>query len=141
MKGFCRLILITLFVFAICVAPLPAQTDHAQNFSTTFPFYAGKTLMPPGLYLVRMSQEDSTILTIQSKDGHHTAIVNFIPSDADKAHAHTDVTFRRYGTTDFLHRIWLSGQRFGMIILPSKMETKMNDHQAPQEHAVSGSAG
>ena len=140
MKGICTLILLTLVVFTMSATPLTAQTDHGENFTTTFPFYAGNTLMPPGYYIARLSAEDSTILTIQSKDGHHNAILDFVPSYADQADAHTDVTFRRYGTTEFLHRIWLVGQRFGMVILPTKMETKMNDHGTPQEHSIPGNA-
>jgi hypothetical protein len=82
-----------------------------------------------------MSIEAATILTFQGKDGHHTTLVGFIPSNAEKVHTNTVVTFRRSGT-DFLHRICLEDQHCDMVILPTKMETKMNDHEALQEHLV-----
>lgn len=138
MKAHCKLLLIAVILFASSAHLLSAQTARGQNFTTTFPFYVGKTLMPPGFYIVRMSPEDATVLNIQSKDGHHTAIVGFNQSYADQAHSHTTVTFRRYGTQEFLYRIWLAGQRFGMVIAPTEAETNMSHHYKAQEHSVPG---
>ena len=92
--------------------------------------------MPAGFYIIHPSALNFTILTIQSKDGMHTAVVDYIPSYADKAHTHSDVTFRKYGSTEFLHRIWVSGQKFGMVILPTNTETRMDDQSKAQEHSV-----
>jgi hypothetical protein len=34
------------------------------------------------------------------------------------------VNFHKYGNTDFLNRIWVEGQRYGMKVDPTKVELK-----------------
>src|ERR1700740_2006115 len=94
--------------------PLAAQIDNSLNFTTSFPFYAGNAKMPAGTYRVTPTDIDSSVLQIQSTNGAYSAFVEFTPTHAEQPHAQTDVTFHKYGDTDYLNRIWVDGQKYGM---------------------------
>jgi len=118
------------------VMPASAQITNALSFTTTFAFYAGNTKMPAGSYRVTPSTFGSSILEIQSSTGSHSAFIEYVPTQADTGHKATDVAFKKYGTTDFLDRLWVGGQQFGMQIEPSKVEQKLAEGGQPQTHSV-----
>jgi hypothetical protein len=118
------------------VMPLAAQIDNGLDFTTTFPFYAGNAKMPAGSYRITQSDIDSSVLQIQSVDGPYSAFVDFIPTHAEQPHPQSDVTFHKYGDTDYLNRIWIDGQRFGMKVDPTKAETKAAANANVVEHSL-----
>jgi|ERR1700735_2952477 hypothetical protein len=118
------------------VIPGTAQITDSLSFSTTFPFMVSNVKMPAGAYSVR--QTDQGVLTIQDASGKHTALAQFTPMTADSAHTSSDVTFNRYGTTEFLNKLWIDGQTFGMQLQPGKAEQKLAASAKPQVHSVSG---
>jgi hypothetical protein len=120
----------------LCVMPLAAQIENGVDFKTTFPFYAGNAKMPAGSYNVSPSDIDSSVLQIKSNDGTHSAFVDFVPTHAEQPHSQTDVTFHKYGDTDYLNRIWMDGQSFGMKVEPTKAETKAATNAGVVEHSV-----
>jgi hypothetical protein len=121
-------------VFAI---PATTQINNSVNFTTTFTFYAGNTKLPPGSYKVSPASFNSSVLLIESATGGHSAFIEFTPTQADTGHKATDVSFKKYGTTDFLSTIWVGGQQYGMQIEASKYEQKLAQGGAPQAHSVS----
>jgi hypothetical protein len=116
--------------------PASAQIVDGLDFTTSFPFYACNARMPAGSYKVMQSNMDNTILTIQSADGSHSAFIDFIPTEAATDHAHSDVTFRKYGDTDFLNRLWVGGQEYGMKVEETKAESKLAASASTVEHTV-----
>jgi hypothetical protein len=116
--------------------PAVAQITNAVSFTTTFPFYAGNTKLPPGSYKVSQSPMDITILMIEGGKGVHSAFIDYTPSQTEKLHPSTLVSFKKYGSTDFLDTIWVQGQRYGMVIDPTKAEKKMAAGGAPETHSV-----
>lgn len=120
-------------LFAI---PAVAQITNAVNFTTTFPFYAGNTKLPAGSYKVTQSPMDNTILLIEGGKGVHSAFIDYTPSQTEKAHPSTLVSFKKYGSTDFLDTIWVQGQRYGMVVDPTKAEKKMAADGTPETHSV-----
>jgi hypothetical protein len=120
----------------LSVMPLAAQIDNGVDFTTTFPFYAGNAKMPAGSYRITQSDIDSSVLQIQSVDGPYSAFVDFIPTHAEQPHPQSDVTFHKYGDTDYLNRIWIDGQRFGMKVDPTKAETKAAANANVVEHSL-----
>ena len=118
--------------------PATAQITNAVNFTTTFPFYAGNTKMPAGSYSITPSDYGSTLLLIENSTKTHSAFIEYTPTQSETGHAATDVTFKKYGTTEFLNRIWVGGQQFGMQIEPTKVEQKLAASAQPQAHSVSG---
>jgi hypothetical protein len=120
----------------LSVMPLAAQIDNGVDFTTTFPFYAGNAKMPAGSYRITQSDIDSSVLQIQSVDGPYSAFVDFIPTHAEQPHPQSDVTFHKYGDTDYLNRIWIDGQRFGMKVDATKAETKAAANANVVEHSL-----
>jgi hypothetical protein len=123
----------------LSVMPLAAQIVNGVDFTTTFPFYAGNTRMPAGSYKITHSDVDENILQIQSSDGVHSALLDFIPTQSAQPHAHSDVTFHKYGDTEYINRIWVEGQQYGMKVDSTKAETKAAASAKATEHSLSAS--
>ena len=120
----------------LCVMPLAAQIENGVDFKTTFPFYAGNAKMPAGSYNVSPSDIDSSVLLVRSQNGAYSAFVDFVPTHAEQPHPQSDITFHKYGDTDYLNRIWIDGQRFGMKVDPTKAETKAAANVNVVEHSL-----
>ena len=123
----------------LSVMPLAAQIDNGVDFTASFPFYAGNAKMPAGSYKITQSDMDANLLQIQSNDGVHSAFVDFIPTHSAQPHPHSDVTFHKYGDTEYLNRIWVQGQKYGMKVDPTKAETKAAANASVVEHSLSAS--
>jgi hypothetical protein len=141
MKSFCKLALITGLTFLPFGMPAVAQIANGVDFTTTFPFYAGNAKMPAGAYTITQPpDEDNTVLLIQSKDGSHVAFLDIVPTQAANPHPKTDITFNKYGTTDYLNQVWVAAQNYGMQIIPTKVEQKAASNAAAAQHSVSAKA-
>jgi hypothetical protein len=80
MKNVSKLVVRMGLLSLLSVMPLAAQILNGVDFTTSFPFYAGNAKMPAGSYKVTQSDMDADILQIQSNDGVHSALVEFIPT-------------------------------------------------------------
>jgi hypothetical protein len=107
------------------------------DFTASFPFYAGNAKMPAGSYKIIQSDPDLNILQIQSSDGAHSAFVDIIPTHSAQPHPHSDVTFHKYGDTEYIDRIWVEGQEYGMKVDPTKAEMKAATNANVVEHSPS----
>jgi hypothetical protein len=136
MNSFGKLVVKMGLLSLLSVMPLAAQIDNGVDFTTSFPFYAGNAKMPAGSYKISQTDIDSSVLQIQSSDGAHSALVEFIPTHAEQPHPHSDVTFHKYGDADYLNRIWVNGQRYGMKVDPTKAETKAAANANVVEHSI-----
>ena len=139
MKNVSRLVVRLGLLSLLSVMPLAAQIDNGVDFTTTFPFYAGNAKMPAGSYKITQSDIDASILRIQSDNGLHSAFVDIIPTQSAQPHPHSDVTFHKYGDTEYLNRIWVQGQRYGMKVDPTKAEMKAAANANVVEHSLSAS--
>jgi hypothetical protein len=139
MKKLSKLVIGMGLLSLLSVLPLAAQILDGVDFTTSFPFYAGNAKLPAGSYKITESDMDESILQIQSKDGAHSALVEFIPTHSAQTHPHSDVTFHKYGDTEYLNRIWVEGQRYGMKVDPTKAETKAAANANVVEHSLSAS--
>jgi len=126
------------FLALLMTIPAVAQIMNGLTFTTTFPFYAGNTKLPPGSYKVTPSTYDPTVLQIESATRDHSAFIDCIPTQSESPHANGDVTFKKYGNMDFLDRIWVAGQQQGLMIAPSNVEKKVAASSQPQSHSVPG---
>ena len=137
MKNVSKLVVKMGLLSLLSVMPLAAQINNGVDFTTSFPFYAGNAKMPAGSYKITQSDMDASILQIQSNDGVHSALVEFIPTHSAQPHPHSDVTFHKYGDTEYLNRIWVEGQEYGMKVDPTKAEKKAATNTSVVEHSVS----
>jgi hypothetical protein len=123
----------------LSVMPLAAQIDNSVDFTTSSPFYAGDAKLPAGQYRITQPDENSDVLLIESVNGAPSAFVDFVPTQSAQPHRQSDVTFQKYGDTEYLNRVWIQGQNYGIKIDPSKVETKATaDANAAQHSAVAG---
>jgi hypothetical protein len=123
-------------LMCLCFAmPAPAQIVNGLSFTTTFAFYAGNTKLPAGSYKVTPVTFSDSMLQIENTAGTHSAFIEIMPTET-ASHPTGDVTFKKYGGVDFLNRIWVGGQKYGMQLEPSKMEKKLAEGGAPQTHSI-----
>ncbi len=134
-------IVLTGLISLLFAMPAVAQITNSLNFETTFPFYAGNTKLPAGAYTVTPATQATGLLLIESTDGHHSAFLECVPTKSEKAHAQTDVTFAKYGTTDFLDLLWVQGQTYGMQVAPTKFEQAAAKAGSPARHSVPAKSG
>jgi hypothetical protein len=139
MKKVSKLVVRMGLLSMLSVMPLAAQIVDGVDFTTAFPFYVGDAKMPAGSYKITQSGNDESILQIQSKDGAHSAFIEFMPTHSAQFHAHSDVTFHKYGDTEYLNRIWVGGQKYGMRVEPTKSEMKAATNTKVVEHSLSAS--
>jgi hypothetical protein len=139
MKNVSKLVVGMGLLSLLSVMPLTAQIANGVDFTTAFPFYAGNAKLPAGSYKITQSDVDENILQIQSNDGGRSALVGFIPTHSAHSHPHSDVTFHKYGDTEYLNRIWVEGQKYGMKADPTKAELKAAANANVVEHSQSAS--
>jgi hypothetical protein len=120
------------------VLPAMAQITDGLTFTTSFPFYAGNVQMPAGSYKVTRLEMGSNELQIQSMNGKQTAFLDIFPTRSEQPHKTSDVTFHKYAEVDYLDRIWVAGQRYGMKVEPTNAEQKAASTTLVTEHTVSG---
>lgn len=118
--------------------PAMAQIDHDFEFTTTFAFYAANTKMPAGSYRISHTDVDANELLIQSTDGKYSAFVDFVPTQSEQPHQQTDVTFHKYGEVEYLNRMWVVGENYGLKVDPTKSELKAASASAMVEHSIAG---
>ena len=135
-----KLIVTIGFLSVLSAMPLAAQIDgNTVDFATSFPFYAGDTKLPAGQYKVTQPDPNSEVLLVESINGEHSAFVNFVPAQSAQAHRQSDVTFQKYGDTDYLNHVWIEGQNYGIEANPSKVETKAEAAANAVQHSTAAS--
>jgi hypothetical protein len=109
----------------LSVMPLAAQIDNSVNFTTSFPFYAGDTELPAGHYKVTQPDLNDNLLQVESlSGGAHSVFVEFVPTQSAQPHPKSDITFQKIGDADYLNRVWIEGQNYGIKVAPGKVETE-----------------
>jgi hypothetical protein len=140
MKLFPKLGVLTCMLFTLSAISALAQTDNEVIFQAPFAFYAGDVVMPAGSYT--LTSDDSTkVLFINSEDGSHSALVEYELVDLDTPPSKTEITFNKYGDTDFLDGITVKGDESKMRILTSRAEKDAAQASAVEAHSVAAKGG
>jgi hypothetical protein len=139
MKSFGKIILGMAIAACISAIPASAQIYQGLDFKTSFPFNVGNAKMPAGSYRITQTDSDTNVLLIENTDGTHAALIEFIPTHADQPHAQSDVTFQKYGDVDYLNRLWIAGQNYGMKVEPTKVEERLAAKTGAVEHTLTAS--
>jgi len=119
----------------LSVMPLAAQIDNGVDFPASSPFYAGDVKLPAGNYKVALLDDLADVLRIENRDTLHSIFVDFTPTEAALPHRKTAVTFDKYGDADYLDRVWIEGEEYGISVDPSKVETAQESTAG--QHATS----
>ena len=123
------------FLSLLSVMPLAAQIENSVDFTTSFPFYAGDTKFPAGNYRVSQPDMGAEVLRIQNIDEPRSAFVDFTPTQSLQPHRKSAVSFEKYGDTDYLDRVWIEGETYGIKADPTKVEAAA---AAAEQHTASG---
>jgi hypothetical protein len=126
------------FLSILSVMPLMAQIDTSVDFTTSFPFYAGHAKLPAGNYRVSQPDMDVEILRIQNIDKPQSAFVDFTPTQSVQPHRRSAVSFEKYGDTDYLDRVWIAGETYGIKADPTKVEAAAAAGVNAEQHTTSG---
>ena len=122
----------------LSVLPLAAQIDTGVDFKTSFAFYAGHAKLPAGNYRVSQPEMGDEILRIQNLDNSQSAFVDFTPTESLQPHRNSAVSFEKYGDTDYLDRVWIAGQTYGIEADPTKAEAAAAAGVNAEQHTSSG---
>jgi hypothetical protein len=126
------------FLSLLSVLPLAAQIDTSVDFTTSFPFYAGNAKLPAGNYRVSQPDMGADILRIQNIDEPRSAFVDFTPTQTLQPYRRSAVSFEKYGDTDYLDRVSIAGETYGIEVDPSKVEAAAAAGVNAGEHTSSG---
>jgi hypothetical protein len=130
-------VLVTL-LFVTAGAPwLNAQIIDAIRAHVDHSFIIGNTTLPPGEYTFRMMQDsDLAVMTATSENDKTT--VEFIVREAINDHtpSHSELVFRKYGSTEFLSKIFEGGSKTGAEVTETnRQEARLVKHmQHATEH-------
>ncbi len=122
----------------LSVMPLAAQINNGVDFTATFPFYAGNAKLPAGNYKVVRLDDNADILQIENRDNLHSVLVDFTPTEAALPHRDSAVTFEKYGNTDYLDRVWIEGEEYGISVDPGRVETAAEGNATHHATAAGG---
>jgi hypothetical protein len=126
------------FLSLLSVLPLAAQIDNGVDFTASFPFYAGDVKLPAGNYKVVRLDDNADILQIENKDNLRSVLVDFTPTEAALPHRDSAVTFEKYGDTDYLDRVWIEGEEYGIKVDPGRVETAAEGNATHQATSGAG---
>ncbi len=91
------------------VNPISAHIGHS--------FMIGEKTLPPGEYTFQsQSGSNGGIMTVQNAKGDTLAQFIVRPSIAGTTPKHSQLVFRKYGTTEFLSKIYMGGSKNGVSL-------------------------
>jgi hypothetical protein len=138
MNNFGKVLLKMGLLSLLSVMPLAAQIDNGVDFTAAFPFYAGDAKLPAGNYKVVRLDDNSDVLQIENRDDLHSVFVDFTPTKSSLPHRDSAVTFDKYGDTDYLDRVWIEGEEYGISVDPSRVETAAEGNTSRHATAAGG---
>jgi hypothetical protein len=122
----------------LSVLPLAAQIDNGVDFTASSPFYAGDVKLPAGNYKVVRLDDLADVLRIENRDTLHSIFVDFTPTEAALPYRKTVVTFDKYGDADYLDRVWIEGEEYGLSVDPGRVETAAEESATQHATATGG---
>jgi hypothetical protein len=143
MKAVKKLIVLTGLLSVLCAIPAMAQISTRVTFDAPSAFYAGDAMLPAGSYTVSVPNEGDNFLLIEDASGSHSIFVEYAVTSSETPHAKSDVTFNKYGKTEFLSQVWVEGHDSGMQVVPSKAEqdaakAAVAEQPSPSDNNTSG---
>ena len=141
MKLFQKLTFLIGTLGLLSAIPAVAQIENRVTFQAPFAFYAGNAKLPAGSYTVTQQDDNAELLLIEDANGSHSVFVEYEPSPSVNPASKTEVTFNKYGNADFLNRISLQGQTYGIQILRSKAEKHAAKTASAETHSLSAKNG
>jgi hypothetical protein len=123
--------------------PIEAKADPRSNlnallFSLKCQDVHETFKLPAGNYKVVQPDADADILQIENRGDRRSVFVDFEPTESRFPHRNSAVTFDKYGDTNYLGRVWLDGQQYGIKVDPGRVETAAEANATQHAAAVGG---
>jgi hypothetical protein len=116
-------VLATFLLLAVGTPWLNGQITDSIQAHIDHPFVIGNTSLPPGEYTFRMVQDSDLSLMTVSSENDKTSVDFIVRATIDDhTPVHTELTFRKYGNTDFLNKIFESGSKTGAEVTETSRE-------------------
>ena len=124
-------------LLVLAVPAAQAQISGEIEANLHHSFIVGNATLPPGRYMFRMVPDtDLTAMSVTSADGATSA--EFLVRTSDDAHMprHSELIFNKYGSKEYLTRIYETGTKAGVAVVDeSRSETRLKKHgQHAMEH-------
>lgn len=112
--------------FVVTQVAANAQIIGTIDADIPFAFTAGNTTFPPGRYVIE-APDDADMMAVQltSTDGRYSVYLPVVPSESTTEPSQTELVFNKYGTSEFLHQIFESGNRNGLQVENSIREKRL----------------
>lgn len=126
MKGIKRTCFAVLAAVCLLWRPAVAQITDEIEADIPFPFTVENTQLPPGTYTFRvLAGSDLNAMEVVSAD--EKTHVEFLVGSADlpTLAPKTELEFHRYGTREFLSKIFEEGTNAGAELYPSRAELRL----------------
>jgi len=118
------------------VVSASAKTHSTLVLNVPFQFTVGDRLLLPGTYSFEQLLDSApglNIIAIRSSDGGtYQAAVTTTTQAIAIPHA-SKLVFKRYGNSFFLSQVWTKGKLVGLLLYPSRGETRLAEQQAANE--------
>ncbi len=127
--------------FGLLAGTAVAQITADIDANIPFSFTVGNQTLAAGKYLIHPL--DIGELEIQAQNGKAVAIETTEQAQANTEPKDTELIFRRYGDHEFLDKVFLAGDPYGVELARSKMERRLmaqgqkatEHHQPAKAHA------
>lgn len=125
-----------LFVPALALA---APTERVEA-NVPFSFVAGHETLPAGSYVFSLNDPmESSMLTIESKNGKRVDVLLTTAVARDEPVNHSKLVFDEYGNDHFLSQVWVSGSDEARVLPKSEVQreyAKLLRQREVNAHAV-----
>lgn len=126
-------------VLLLMLIPLvaTAQMKPAERIVTQVPFkyMIGNVAMPAGECVVRLANENNSVLFVGNSEAKHWVYAPATPNLGKKA-TEAALTFHRYGDRYFLTGVKLGDSRFSYTFKPSKLENELRVQNLPATEEI-----
>jgi hypothetical protein len=110
----------------VVASPAAARAEESVIATVPFSFIVGSVRMPAGAYVIRESTDVPDILSIESKDGLHTAFILSIPTAEGQPSETSELVFEKFAGEHFLSRVEPNDGEWREIVLtPAIMEHEL----------------
>jgi len=131
--------LLSLGALAFLIAPSAnAQITREIRANIPFSFYVQDTRLPAGSYTLNMLDDsDLQVMQIRSQDGKDAVVFDVDDTQQNSTPSTTELIFHRYGSHEYLSRIFESGSADGSRVVSTRSEMAVQkDGAKSQEHAL-----
>ena len=112
----------------LCFSLAPAQIFSSVEFNSNTPFVAGNATLPPGTYIIRLT-DDPSMLEIANPPGSISVLIEVEPFSTYSPAKRTAVIFNKYGEHLVLKSVTVQGQENGAL-----SSTEMAERRHMQSH-------